>query len=125
MNDTNVRDKLDAAFALKMKFNGLPRAGWSVAGSRAKTNHMILVSREEVKQLADDLYAALHGQYTFMYEAGNLRGYMEQIAEGEHDAMRCKKCFHTYREGWMNGKCPYCEAEEAASSMLFPREASK
>ncbi|MDD3029807.1 MAG: hypothetical protein PHS57_05965 [Alphaproteobacteria bacterium] len=125
MIDTNARSKLDAAFALKMKFNGLPRAGWVVAGSRARTNHTILVSREEVKQLADDLYAALHGQHTFMYEAGNLRGYLEQIAEGEHGAMRCKRCFRTYREGWMNGKCPYCEAEKAAASMLSTAEASK
>lgn len=38
---------------------------------------------------------------------------MEKMAEGEADSKRCPKCHRLFRTGWMEGRCPYCEAEEA------------
>lgn len=118
----SVRKKLDAAFELMRKYRTLPRVGWAVEGSRAKTNHLIAVPREEVKQLANDLYNAISAENTFFYEAANLRHFLEQLAADEFDAVQCEKCFCTYRKGWMDGKCPYCEAAKAAASMLSTKE---
>ena len=42
------------------------------------------------------------------------RELLEQLAQGMADSKRCPKCHNIYRTGWMEGKCPYCEAGEAA-----------
>lgn len=41
-----------------------------------------------------------------------LQGFMVQLAAGEHDAVTCPECSRVFRAGWMNGRCPYCEAEQ-------------
>lgn len=43
---------------------------------------------------------------------------MVQLATGEHDAVTCRECGGIFRAGWMNGKCPYCEAKQAATSYV-------
>lgn len=117
-----IRKELDAAYKLQRKYADLPQAGWVIKGSRAKSNHIVLVPREEIKQLADDFYSALYTKHYLLYENLNLRHYLEQLATGEHDAVTCGKCHSVYRKGWLDGKCPYCEATEAAKSMLVGKE---
>jgi rubrerythrin len=118
MLDDEFREKRDEAYALAKKYRSAQRKGWVTKGSQAKANHTIEVPRTEAVKLADDLHSALYSKHTFFYENGNLRHYMEQLAEDYGDAMKCPKCFGTYSPGWMHGKCPYCEAADAAASML-------
>ena len=56
----------------------------------------------------------------------NLQGYMVQLATGEHDAVKCQECGHVFRAGWMEGRCPYCEAQKAATRYVESmREAAR
>lgn len=91
-----------------------PRAGWIEQGKRTKDNQAILVRRTEVIRLADDLAQALYSGKIFLQQFFELRSTMEQLAQGMADSKRCPKCHNIYRTGWMEGKCPYCEAGEAA-----------
>lgn len=43
-----------------------------------------------------------------------MKSFLQQLAEGEDDAVECDACAGVYREGWMEGECPYCRAEELA-----------
>ena len=36
---------------------------------------------------------------------------LEAMAFQEGDAVECDNCGGTYREAWVDGKCPYCEVE--------------
>jgi|AGTN01.1.fsa_nt_gi hypothetical protein len=114
--------ELDEIYALGRKYSEAPRKGWIVKGSRKRSNETIEVSRDEVKGLARDLHTALYCEKAFLYELSNLRHYMEQIArqiaDNEGGLKHCAKCFCDYLETWLDGKCPYCEAAEAAASML-------
>lgn len=40
------------------------------------------------------------------------------LADGEADAVECDKCGGIYREGWTQGKCPYCEIKHADVFMI-------
>lgn len=95
-----------------------PRAGWMEAGRRTKDNQAILVRRREVTQLADDLAQALYGQEIFLREFFELRAMMEQLAQGTADSKRCPRCHRLFRTGWMEGKCPYCQAAEEAGRIV-------
>lgn len=108
-------EKYNAARAMENKYRDAPRAGWLEKGSRARSNQAIMISRTEVMKLAADLASATYANYSRLYEVMNLQGYMSQLAEGEPDAVVCVRCHNNYLMGWMGGKCPYCEAEEAAS----------
>lgn len=107
-------DTYNEANEKSKKYRSVPRAGWVEPGKKTKDNQAILVGRQEVTQLADDLAQALYGQEIFLREFFELRAMMEQLAQGTADSKRCPKCHNVYRTGWMEGKCPYCEAEEAA-----------
>lgn len=111
-------EKYRAAQALEKKYQEAPRAGWIKPGSRATGNQAIMVQRTEVIQLAMALAGSVYNNFTRLYEVMNLQGYMSQLAEDEPDAIVCHKCHNNYLPGWMNGKCPYCEAEAAATSMV-------
>ena len=95
-----------------------PRAVWMEAGRRTKDNQAILVRRREVTQLADDLAQALYGQEIFLREFFELRAMMEQLAQGTADSKRCPRCHRLFRTGWMEGKCPYCQAAEEAGRIV-------
>ena len=91
------------------------RAGWAEPGKRTRDNHAILVPRREAVAMADELAKAIYAKEVYITWAMNLRGFMVQLATGEHDTVTCRECGGVFRAGWMNGKCPYCEAERAAS----------
>lgn len=114
----SIKERLSAALNLRNKYALLPRVGWIDKSSRSKANHTVLVSREEIKKLANDYYQTLYAEHVFMYEALNLKGYLVQLAKGEHDTVICDKCHDEYRRSWLNDKCPYCEALAAAESMV-------
>lgn len=107
-------EKYNAARAMEDKCRDAPRAGWIEKGSRARNNQAIILPRTEAVKLAADLASATYANFSRLYEVLNLQGYMSQLAEGEPDAVVCEKCHNHYLLGWMGGKCPYCEAEEAA-----------
>lgn len=96
------------------KYTLAPRAGWVEPGKRTKDNQAILVRRQEAVQLADDLAQVCYGKEIFLQEMVQLRLFVERLAEGHADCKMCPKCCNVYRTGWMEGKCPYCEAKEAA-----------
>lgn len=96
------------------KYTFAPRVGWVEPGKRTKANQAILVGRQEVVQLADDLAQACYNQEFFLQELMALKYFVEQLARGEADSKMCPKCHNVYRTGWLEGRCPYCEAEEAA-----------
>lgn len=112
------REKIDAAFALQKKYTSQSRAGWVNKGSRARANEAIMVPREEAKTLSHDLYMALYSKAVCFYETENLIHYMEQLAPDFGDATKCPHCHHAFSQGWMHGKCPYCEAYDAAKSVV-------
>ena len=102
------------------------RAGWAEPGKRTRENHAILVPRREAVAMADELSTAVYAKEVYLFRALNLQGFMVQLATGEHDAMMCPECSRVFRAGWMNGKCPYCEAEQAAARYVDGmREAAK
>lgn len=106
-------DTYNDAHKLAKKYTLAPRAGWVEPVKRTKDNHAILVRRQEAVQLADDLAQALYSGEIFLQQFFELRSTMEQLAQGMADSKRCPKCHNVYRTGWLEGKCPYCEAEEA------------
>lgn len=106
-------DTYQEAHEQAKKYTLAPRAGWVEPGKRTKDNQAILVRRQEAVQLADDLAQALYSGEIFLQQFFELRSTMEQLAQGMADSKRCPKCLNTYRTGWMEGRCPYCEAEEA------------
>ncbi len=112
------KKKLNKAYALYRKYNDLPRAGWVVKGSRAKANQSILLPRTEAVELASNYHDALYSKSVFAFENANLRHYLETLAQSEHDAIKCGKCHGVYRKGWLKGKCIFCEASDAAFSMV-------
>lgn len=100
------------------KYTLAPRAGWIEQGKRTKDNQAILVRRTEVIRLADDLAQALYSGKIFLQQFFELRSIMEKMAEGEADSKRCSKCHRLFRTGWMEGRCPYCEAEGMAKNIM-------
>ena len=102
------------ARSLVWKYRNAKRAGWVRPGSRAKDNHAIQVPRTEVVGLAEQLSSALFAREYYLTELMNLRGYLEQLARGEHDSRMCPECGRTFRAGWMDGQCPYCAAVAGA-----------
>uniref|UniRef100_A0AAU8B7A5 Uncharacterized protein n=1 Tax=Dulem virus 34 TaxID=3145752 RepID=A0AAU8B7A5_9CAUD len=108
-------EKYNAARAMENKYRDAPRAGWIEKGSRARSNQAITLPRTEAMKLAADLASATYANFFRLYEVLNLQGYMSRLAEGEPGAVICERCHNNYLLGWMGGKCPYCEAEEAAS----------
>lgn len=114
------------ARAKAREYMGAKRAGWAEPGKRTRENHAILVPRREAVAMADELSTAVYAKEVYLFRALNLQGFMVQLATGEHDAMMCPECSRVFRAGWMNGQCPYCEAEQAAARYVDGmREAAK
>ncbi len=111
-------EKYFTAQALEKKYREAPRAGWVKPGSRTSGNQTIMVQRTEVVQVAMDLASGIYKNFVRLYETMNLQGYMSQLAEDEPDAVVCNRCHNHFLPGWMDGKCPYCEAEAAARRMV-------
>ena len=111
-------DTYNEAHEKSKKYAFAPRAGWVEPGKRTKANQAILVGRQEAVQMADDLAQALYGKEIFLQEMVQLRFFVERLAQGMADSKRCPKCHNVYRTGWMEGKCPYCEAGEAARKIV-------
>lgn len=88
--------------------------GQSRGNGRGKITRS-LIPRWEAVDMADNLATAIYAKEVYITWAMNLRGFMVQLATGEHDAVTCRECGGMFRAGWMNGKCPYCEAEQAAT----------
>ena len=97
-----------AAHAKAREYLGVIRAGWAAPGKRTRENHAILIPRREAVDMANNLATAIYAKEVYITWAMNLRGFMVQLATGEHDAMTCRECGGIFRAGWMNGKCPYC-----------------
>lgn len=107
-------DTYNEANEKSKKYAFAPRAGWVEPGKRTKANQAILVGRQEAVQLADDLAQACYNQEFLLQELMALKYFVEQLARGEADSKMCTKCCNVYRTGWLEGRCPYCEAEKAA-----------
>lgn len=113
-----MRDFTEAykqARAKAREYTGAKRAGWAEPGKRARDNHAILVPRREAVAMADELATTMYAKEVYLTWVLNLQGYMVQLATGEHDAVKCQECGHVFRAGWMEGRCPYCEAQQAAT----------
>ena len=106
------------ANSLMWKYRDAKRAGWVRPGSRARENHGIMVPRKEAVDLAEQLASALFAKECYLTEIMNLRGYLGQLAKGEHDSQVCPECGGTYQVGWMDGRCPYCAAAEGAKAYV-------
>lgn len=104
-----------AAHAKAREYTGAKRAGWAEPGKRTRENHAILIPRQEAVDTENNLATAIYAKEVYITWAMNLRGFMVQLATGEHDAVTCRECGGIFRAGWMNGKCPYCEAKQAAT----------
>ena len=104
------------ARAKAWEYMGAKRAGWVEPGKRTRENHAILVPRREAVAMADELATAVFAKEIYLTWMMNLPGFMVQLAAGEHDAVTCPECSRVFRAGWMNGRCPYCEAEQNAPS---------
>lgn len=115
---SELAKKIKEAQDLAEKYRDAPRAGWIKLGSRARENQAIIVQRTEVVRLAESLARARHGSYTRLFEIMALQNYMSQLAEGKPGALMCKTHGKYFLTGWTGGKCPYCEAEKAASDMV-------
>lgn len=103
------------ARAKAWKYMEAKQAGWVEPGKRTQENHAILIPRREAVAMADELATATYAKEAYITWAMNLRGFMVQLATGEHDAMTCRECGGIFRAGWMNGECPCCEAKLAAT----------
>ena len=68
--------------------------------------------------MADELATAVFAKEIYLTWMMNLQGVMVQLAAGEHDAVTCPECSRVFRAGWMNGRCPYCEAEQNATKYV-------
>ena len=114
------------ANALAWKYIEAKRAGWTEPGKRTRDNHAILIPRREAVAMANELATAIYAKEVYITWAMNLRGFMVQLATGEHDAVTCRECGGIFRTGWMNGECPYCEAKLAATRYVDSmREAAR
>lgn len=111
-------DTYNEANKMAKKYSSAPRAGWVEQEKRTKANQAILVGRQEAVQLADDLAQACYNQEFFLQELMALKYFVEQLARGEADSKMCPKCHNVYRTGWLEGRCPYCEAGEAARKIV-------
>lgn len=114
----SILDTYNEAYEKSKKYRSAPRVGWVEPGKRTKGNQAILARRTEVIRLADDLAQVCYSQEFFLQELMALTYFVEQLARGEADSKMCPKCHNVYRTGWLEGKCPYCEAEEAARKIL-------
>ena len=112
-------EKYRAAYDAWRRYLDAPRKGWlDPKGRKTRDNQTIEVGRAEAVRMAESLTGALYCNYSRLYENYNLKDYMDQIAEGEPDAVECTVCFSHYRLGWMDGKCPYCAAAVAAAEKV-------
>jgi rubrerythrin len=112
---SELAKKYQEARTMAEKFETAPRTGWVKPGSRARDNQAITVCRTEAVKLANDLASARYSSYFRLYENLALRNYMSQLAESEPGAVECEKCRTFFLTEWMDGKCPYCAAEDAAT----------
>ena len=103
---------------LREQYQMAPRAGWDQPGKRGKNNHTILVNRAQVLDMADRLTSMSHSTSVYAFERLNLINVLEQLAEGEHDAVICPDCGRTYQTGWMNGQCVYCQCRKGAAAFV-------
>lgn len=110
-----------AAAEKAAKYERMKQAGWAVPGKRTRDNHTIQIPRTEAVAMARDLKRVLYAKESYLYWVLNLRKHMMQLAAGEQDEQTCQTCAGIFRAGWMDGKCPYCEAEEAAASYVMER----
>ena len=106
------------ARAKAWEYMGAKRAGWAEPGKRTRENHAILVPRQEAVAMADELAGTVYAKEVYLTWLMNLQGFMVQLATGEQDAMKCPECGRVFRAGWMNGRCPYCEAEQNATKYV-------
>lgn len=110
-----------AAAEKATKYEQMERAGWAVPGKRTRDNHTIQIPRAEAVATARDLKRVLHAKERYLHWALNLKSCMMQLARGEHDEKMCQTCGGIFQAGWMDGKCPYCEADQAAASYVLER----
>ena len=106
------------ARAKAWEYMGAKRAGWVEPGKRTRENHAILVPRREAVAMADELATAVFAKEIYLTWMMTLQGFMVQLAAGEHDAVTCPECSRVFHAGWMNGRCPYCEAEQNATKYV-------
>lgn len=106
------------ARAKEREYSEAKRAGWAEAGKRTRDNHAILVPRREAVAMADELASAVFAKEVFLTWMLNLQGFIEKLATGEPDAVKCRGCGHTFRTEWMDGRCPYCEAQKEATRQV-------
>lgn len=103
--------KADDFYALERKYRDAPRKGWTLPGSRAKANQTIEVNRHEVVQALTEAHCKAASAEKFCMDAMFYEKMLGALADGEHDAVECDKCGGIFQMGWLDGKCPYCEAD--------------
>ena len=86
-----------AAHAKAREYTGAKRAGWAEPGKRTRENHAILIPRQEAVDTANNLATAIYAKEVYITWAMNLRGFMVQLATGEHDAVTCRECGGIFR----------------------------
>lgn len=118
---SEFENEYKAATEKAEKYERMERAGWAVPGKRTRDNHTIQIPRTEAVAMARDLKRVLHAKERYLFWALNLVSRMEQLAVGEQDKQTCKTCAGVFRVSWMDGKCPYCEADQAAASYVLER----
>lgn len=106
---------------IKLGFVNAKRAGWDGSGKKKRENETILVPRSEAVSLAEKLRSAMYARELYLDAMFGLKDTMGQLAIGEEGAVDCPKCGMTYRERWMGGRCPYCEAMSDAEAVMEQR----
>ena len=98
-------------------FQRAKRAGWLVPGSRKKSNEAILVSRQEVMAMAEDLAHSTYQAHSFMLDFFTMQDVMEKVLAGADDLVQCEKCHGSYLTSWGIG-CPWCAARKQAMERI-------
>lgn len=113
-----IARKIKEAEDLSDRYRDAPRAGWIKKGNKSRSNHAILVPRDEATLLANNLASAIYQLYAYIYEVQELQDYISRIAQGERDAVRCPIHQLYYRQSWTGKECPYCAAGKKADDVM-------
>lgn len=116
---SEFENEYKAAAEKATKYEQMERAGWAVPGKRTRDNHTIQIPRAEAVATARDLKRVIYAKELYLHWALNLKSCMMQLARGEHDEKMCQTCGGIFRAGWMDGKCPYCEAKQGADGYVM------
>lgn len=98
-------------------FQQAKRAGWVVPGSRKKSNEAILVSRQEVMAMADDLANNIYQAHSFMLDFFAMQDIMGKFLANADDLVKCEKCHGSYLARW-SISCPWCTARKRAMEQI-------